>query len=139
MIRFASVHVSADDLRFEFIRASGPGGQNVNKVATAAQLRFDVRGGGEIPDEIRSRLLQIAANRISAEGILVIDARRFRSQERNKQDAIERLRALLLQAATPPKPRKATRPTKGSVERRLEAKQQRGALKKRRGRSDDSF
>src|SRR5258708_34852509 len=116
-----------------FIRASGPGGQNVNKVASAVQLRFDVRGSASLPPPVRERLERVAGNRVSQEGILVITAQRFRSQERNRADALHRLVALILRAATPPRPRRATRPSAAARQRRLADKAQRARLKQQRG------
>lgn len=117
------------ELRETFIRASGPGGQNVNKVATAAQLRFDARHSPSLPDDVRARLLELARHRINAQGELIITAQRFRTQEQNRADARARLLALLRQAAQPPTPRRATRPSRAAKERRLARKKQRGALK----------
>src|ERR1700687_4919185 len=116
-----------------FIRASGPGGQNVNKVASAVQLRFDVRGPPSLPQPVRERLERLAGHRVSQDGILVITARRFRSQERNRSDALNRLVALITRAATPPRRRRATRPSAASRQRRLADKAQRARLKQRRG------
>jgi ribosome-associated protein len=120
------------ELQIDFVRASGPGGQNVNKVATAAQLRFDVANSPSLPEDVRARLLRQAAGRINAEGELVIDARRFRSQERNREDAIERLAELVRKAAAAPKKRRPTKPTAASKRRRLEEKKRRGADKRLR-------
>ena len=116
-----------------FIAASGPGGQNVNKVATAVELRFDVAGSPSLSEPVRARLLAKRERRMTGEGVLVINAQRFRTQDRNRQDARERLAAFIATGLVAPKKRVATRPTRGSVERRLGAKRERSTVK--RGRS----
>jgi ribosome-associated protein len=132
------VVIDEDELEEAFIRSSGPGGQNVNKVATAVQLRFDARRSAGLPEDVRERVIRLAGQRATKEGAIVIEASRFRTQERNRQDARERLFALIAKAAEPPPPpRKKTRPTKGSVERRLKAKAGRSTIKKMRGRVSD--
>ena len=133
----SNISIDERDMRFTFIRSSGPGGQNVNKVSTAVQLRFDVKDAAGLPEDVRSRLLQQAGNRVTDEGVLIIEARRFRSQERNRQDAIERLTDLIRRAAVKPKVRRKTRPSTASKERKLAAKKHRSALKKLRRRVRD--
>jgi ribosome-associated protein len=122
------------EVRVVFIRASGPGGQNVNKVATAVQLRFDVRASRALPEAVKERLTRLAGNRITAGGELVIEARRFRTQERNKQDALERLERLVARARVAPRVRHKTEPSAASRLRRLESKRHRAARKRLRGR-----
>jgi ribosome-associated protein len=127
------------ELHFEFVRASGPGGQNINKVATAVQLRFDVANSPSLPDEVRNRLSHLARNRINEDGVLVIVARRFRTQDQNRQDAVDRLIRLIHQAAEKPKLRKKTRPSEASKRRRLEDKRRRGTIKRLRRSEPDQI
>jgi ribosome-associated protein len=120
------------ELSETFIRSSGPGGQNVNKVASAAQLRFDLRNSPSLPEPVKARLGRLAGSRLTEDGVIVITARRFRSQERNREDARERLVALIRRAAEPPKTRRKTRPSAAQRRERLAAKARRSALKQRR-------
>ena len=133
MIR-VTAHIALDDSEIEerFIRSSGPGGQNVNKLSTAVQLRFDVRHSPSLPERVRAKLEQLAGSRLTREGVIVITAQRHRTQERNREDALDRLIELIREAAAPVVPRRPTRPTKGSKERRIGSKLRRGAVKSMR-------
>jgi len=138
MIRLSNtLFIPAQEIEFSAIRAQGAGGQHVNKTSSAVQLRFDVRRSC-LPAEVKQQILGIADQRISAQGVIVIKAQTHRSQEKNRQEALDRLEALLKQALLRKKPRKVTRPTRSSVKKRLESKQQRGKLKNLRGRVNRS-
>ncbi len=124
-----TISIDESELEESFVRSSGPGGQNVNKLATAVRLRFDVRHSPSIPEPVRLRLARLAGRRLTREGVIVITAERFRTQERNREDARERLLALVREAAVAPKPRRPTKPTAASRERRIETKKRRGSIK----------
>jgi ribosome-associated protein len=130
------IFLDEDALVFSFVQSSGPGGQNVNKVATAALLRFDLLNARGIPWEVKVRASRLAGSRLTQEGEVVIQAQRFRSQERNRADAVDRLVDLIRAAAVPPKPRVATRPTRASQVRRVDDKSRRGSVKRDRRRPD---
>jgi ribosome-associated protein len=139
MIRInARIAIDEREIGESFVRASGPGGQNVNKLSTAVQLRFDVRGSPSLPDDVKARLERLAGTRLTREGVLVITAQRHRTQARNRQDALDRLVDLVRRAATPPVPRRSTKPTRASRERRIEGKKHRGGIKRLR-RAKPSF
>lgn len=130
-----TIKINESELRFDFVRASGPGGQNVNKVATAVQLRFGVHASS-LPEDVKFRLIRLAGRRASSEGIILIEARQFRTQEQNREDALHRFIELVRKAAVKPKPRKKTKPTKASKEERLKKKKKRGEIKRIRRRTD---
>lgn len=131
MIRVTdSISIDEGELQERFVRSSGPGGQNVNKVATAVQLRFDVRNSRSLTDTVRERLIRLAGRRVTLEGVLIIEAGRFRTQEQNRRDARERLARWIARAAEPQRPRRKSRPPAASRERRLEEKRRRGETKR---------
>jgi len=130
-----SLQIDERQLQIDYVRASGPGGQNVNKVATAAQLRFDVQASG-LPEDVQARLTHLAGNRMTSEGLLLIEAKRFRTQEQNREDAIQRFVELVRKALVKPKARKKTKPTQASKEERLQEKKRRAEIKKMRQEKD---
>src|SRR5580704_9225458 len=130
MIRITDrINIEEHELEERFVRASGPGGQNVNKLSSAVQLRFDVRGSPSLSTDVRLRLERLAGRRLTRDGVLVIMAQRHRTQERNRQDALDRLKELIKAASIAPTPRRPTRPTRGSKERRLASKKNRSGIK----------
>ena len=130
-----SLQIDEREVQIEFIRASGPGGQNVNKVATAVQLRFDVRAAS-LPEEVKARLIHLAGKRMTSEGVLLIEAKRFRTQEQNREDAIQRFTELVRKSLVKPKARRKTKPTAASREERLKEKKRKGEIKKLRQSRD---
>lgn len=137
MIRITnSIAIDDGEIEFEFVRSPGPGGQNVNKVSTAAQLRFDIAANDSLSDDVKERLAKLAGRRVTVDGVLIIQARRYRSQGKNRQDATERFVDLIRRAAVPPKVRRKTKPTAAAKRRRLDAKR-RAALSKQRRRPVD--
>ncbi len=133
MIRVTK-HIDLDEneIEYSFVRASGPGGQHVNKAATAVQLRFDAANSPSLADDVRQRLIRLAGRQVTEEGVLIIDARRYRSQERNRRDATDRLLQLIRSAASRPKARRRTKPTRAARERRLQEKRRRSETKRTR-------
>ncbi len=128
----SSIRIDENELHFDYIRASGPGGQNVNKVATAVQLRFDVRNSPSLAPEVKERLVRLAGSRVTEEGVLLIDARTYRTQDQNRYDAVQRLVDLIQKALIEPKTRRATRPSITARARRVSTKRQHGDLKRLR-------
>ena len=133
MIRILNqIAIDEKELQFDFVRASGPGGQHVNKVATAVQLRFDVKHSPSLPEAVRARLLKIGGKKVTAQGVLIIEAKRFRTQEKNRQDALDRFTALIRKASKEPKRRLQTKPSRASKERKLAGKKHRSRIKQMR-------
>ncbi len=139
MIRITrNIAIDESEIEEEFVRASGPGGQNVNKVATAVMLRFNAAGSPSLTDDVRERLRRVAGKRMTRDGVIVIHARRYRTQERNRRDALDRLVTLIRRATERPKPRRRTKPTGASREKRLQTKRRRSEAKRRRRRVSGS-
>ena len=137
MLRISrDIVIDENDIDIAFVRASGPGGQNVNKLSTAAQLRYEI-ARARLSEDTHARFVRIAGTRLTKDGVVVIHAQRFRTQERNRQDAIDRLTAMLREAGIRPVPRRATKPSYASKQRRLEGKKHRSDIKSKRGRSYD--
>jgi ribosome-associated protein len=132
-----NIVITDDELKEEFFQSSGPGGQNVNKVSTAVRLRFNVRNTTSLPPDVKQRLFDAMSNSITSAGEIIIEAQRYRTQMKNREDATQRLAQLIKKFLIPPKKRRKTKPTKGSVKRRLDSKKQRGSLKKLRSASND--
>jgi ribosome-associated protein len=128
----SSIKIDESEIEIDFIRASGPGGQNVNKLSTAAQLRFDITGSANLPDEVKARLIKLTGSRVTENGVLLIDAKRYRTQDANRQDAIKRLVAWIQKAAMPPKVRHATRPSGVSRANRMREKRKKSEIKQLR-------
>jgi ribosome-associated protein len=129
----SSIKIEENELQYDFIRASGPGGQNVNKVASSVQLRFDVRNSSSLNPDVKERLVKLAGSRITEDGILIIEAKRYRTQEQNRLDATQRLITLIQKAVEEPKIRRATRPSLSSKAVRVDDKRKRGEVKRTRG------
>lgn len=127
-----NIHLEDEELHFDYIRSAGPGGQNVNKVATACQLRFDVRQSASLPETVKARLAKLAGSRMTDDGVLVLEAKRYRTQEQNRADALLRLTALIQKAAIEPKARRATRPSLSAKAERVDSKKKRGETKQAR-------